>query len=141
MVFLFFYSGGQQEVTTSERISKIVKENETLRGQNRVLQDELNHIKEELRFKEEEITDLSFKFKSDGENREGTDFRWNSMKDLDDQKVKSLLEVIFIKKEKYKIFQKDNDGKSVGAVKKSEGDSSDNASVRVNYFLIKKILS
>jgi len=128
-------------VTTSERISKIVKENETLRGQNRVLQDELNHIKEELRFKEEEITDLSFKFKSDGENREGTDFRWNSMKDLDDQKVKSLLEVMFIKKEKSKIFQKDNDGKSVGAVKKSEGDSSDNASVRVDSFLIKKILS
>jgi len=122
-------------VTTSERISKIVKENETLRGQNRSLQDELNHIKEELRFKEEEITDLSFKFKSDGENREGPDFKWNSMKDLDDQKIKSLLEVFYLSGLNSN-FQKDNDGKSVGVIKKSEGDSSDNASVRVDYFLV-----
>ena len=71
-----------------------MKENETLRNQNRSLQDELNQMKDELKFKEHEITDLSFKFKSDGEGRE--EFNWNSMKDIDEQKVKNLLEVFII---------------------------------------------
>jgi len=96
---------------TSERISKIVKENETLRNQNKSLQDELNHIKDELKFKEHEITDLSFKFKSDNEGQEGMEFNWGSMKDIDDQKVKHLLE--------------ESEGKTQ-RMKKSEGDSGEN---------------
>jgi len=82
--------------TSQSRIGSATISEEDANIKIQGLQKEKDHLKKELELareeckaKDQEIQEISFKLKSDDENK---DFTWNSLRENDEQKVKSILE-------------------------------------------------